>query len=143
MQNDPTTLRRILNGASTIAVVGLSPKHDRPSHEVAAYLQKRGHRIVPINPGHAGQMILGETVYPDLASIPAEIDIDMVDIFRRSEAVPEIVEAALAALPGLKSIWMQLGVSHEEAAAKARKAGVEVVQNRCPKIEYPRVMDLT
>lgn len=133
-------LRRILTEARTIAVVGLSPKADRPSYGVAAFLQAKGHRIVPVNPGHAGEMILGEPVYAELADIPADITVDMVDIFRRSEAVPEVVDAALAAVPGLRSIWMQLGVQHEGAAAKARAAGLDVVQDRCPKIEYPRVM---
>lgn len=143
MQDDPARLRRILTEARVIAVVGLSPKPDRPSHEVAAYLQARGHRILPINPGHAGQRILGEMTYPDLAAIPAGERVDMVDIFRRSEAVPEIVADALVALPGLRSIWMQLGVQHEAAAAQARAAGLDVVQDRCPKMDYPALFPET
>ncbi|MCL7464953.1 CoA-binding protein [Phaeovulum sp. NW3] len=135
-----TDLRQILSTTRVIAVVGISPKADRPSHEVAAYLQRKGYRIVPVNPGHAGETILGETVFADLAAIPGDIAVDMVDIFRRSEAVPEVVAAALDHLPGLRTIWMQLGVIHAEAAATARAHGVRVVMDRCPKIDYPRVM---
>jgi hypothetical protein len=107
---------------------------------VARFLQSKGYRVVPVNPGLAGQTLLGEKVWPDLASIPAGMGVDMVDVFRRSDAVPGIVAAALAHLPGLRTIWMQLGVSHEEAAAQARARGVAVVQDRCPAIEYPRLM---
>lgn len=135
-----TDLRQILSTTRVIAVVGISPKPDRPSHEVAAYLQRKGYRIVPVNPGHAGETILGETVFADLAAIPGDIAVDMVDIFRRSEAVPEVVAAALDHLPGLRTIWMQLGVIHPGAAATARARGVRVVMDRCPKIDYPRVM---
>lgn len=135
-----TDLRQILSTTRVIAVVGISPKADRPSHEVAAYLQRKGYRIVPVNPGHAGHTILGETVFADLAAIPGDIAVDMVDIFRRSEAVPEVVAAALDHLPGLRTIWMQLGVIHPGAAATARARGVRVVMDRCPKIDYPRVM---
>ncbi len=131
--------RRIKDETKVIAVVGLSPKSDRPSWGVARYLQGLGNRIIPVNPGHAGERILGETVYPDLASIPADAGVDMVDIFRRSDAVPAIVDEALAHLPDLKVIWMQLGVTHDEAAARAQTAGKTVVQDRCPKIEYPRL----
>ncbi len=138
----PAELRRILTQAGTIAVVGLSPRPDRPSHGVAAFLLARGHRIVPVNPGHAGQTILGQPVYARLADIPPEITVDMVDVFRASGAVPGIVDEALAALPGLRAIWLQLGVEHAGAMAKARAAGIETVWNRCPKIEYARVIDL-
>ena len=131
--------RRIKDATSVIAVVGLSPKPDRPSWGVARYLQGLGNRIIPVNPGHAGEQILGETVYADLAAIPADAGVDMVDIFRRSDAVPAIVDQALTLLPDLKVIWMQLGVSHDAAAAKAEAAGKIVVQDRCPKIEYPRL----
>ena len=131
--------RRIKDETKVIAVVGLSPKSDRPSWGVARYLQGLGNRIIPDNPGPAGERILGETVYPDLASIPADAGVDMVDIFRRSDAVPAIVDEALAHLPDLKVIWMQLGVTHDEAAARAQTAGKTVVQDRCPKIEYPRL----
>ncbi|MEZ5724215.1 MAG: CoA-binding protein [Paracoccaceae bacterium] len=132
-------IRQIRDRTRTIAVVGLSPKKDRPSWGVARFLQARGYRIIPVNPGHAGAEILGETVYADLSSVPADAGVDMVDIFRRSEAVPEIVDEALRVLPDLKTIWMQLGVSHPEAAAKAEAAGMVVIQDRCPKIEFPRL----
>lgn len=132
-------IRQIRDRTRTIAVVGLSPKKDRPSWGVARFLQARGYRIIPVNPGHAGAKILGETVYADLSSVPADAGVDMVDIFRRSEAVPEIVDEALRVLPDLKTIWMQLGVSHPEAAAKAEAAGMVVIQDRCPKIEFPRL----
>ena len=132
-------IRQIRDRTRTIAVVGLSPKQDRPSWGVARFLQARGYRIIPVNPGHAGAKILGETVYADLSAIPADAGVDMVDIFRRSEAVPEIVDEALRVLPDLKTIWMQLGVSHPEAAAKAEAAGMVVIQDRCPKIEFPRL----
>ena len=131
--------RRIKDETKTIAIVGLSPKSERPSWGVARYLQGLGYRIIPVNPGHAGEQILGETVYPDLAAIPADAGVDMVDIFRRSDAVPAIVDQALSVLPDLKVIWMQLGVTHEAAAAKAEAAGKIAVQDRCPKIEYPRL----
>jgi len=133
------TIRQIRDTVRTIAVVGLSPKSERPSWGVARYLQGRGYRIIPVNPGHAGEEILGETVYKDLASIPSDVQVDMVDIFRRSDAVPGIVDDALTHLPDLSVIWMQLGVTHDEAAAKARDAGKTVIQDRCPKIEFPRL----
>ena len=130
-------IARIARETRTIAVVGLSPKPDRPSHGVARFLQARGYRVIPVNPGHAGESILGETTYAALSDIPKDADVDMVDIFRRSEAVPAIVDEALAELPALQTIWMQIGVMHAEAAEKARAAGKTVVQNRCPKIEFP------
>lgn len=133
-------IARIVRETRTIAVVGLSPKPDRPSYGVARYLQSQGFRVIPVNPGHAGESILGETVYADLASIPKDSAVEMVDIFRRSEAVPEIVEEALRELPALQTVWMQLGVTHEGAAQAARAAGKTVVQNRCPKIEFPRYL---
>ncbi len=121
----------------SIAVVGWSPKPDRPSHGVARYLAARGYRVIPVNPGQAGQdSSLGEVVRASLAEI--EGGVDMVDIFRRSEEVGPVVDAALN-VPGIKVIWMQLGVEHAAAAAKARDAGVQVVQNRCPAIEIPRL----
>lgn len=132
-------LRRILTTTRVIAVVGISPNPVRPSFFVGRYLGLRGYRVIPVNPSQAGTTLLGETVYPDLDAIPKDIPVDMVDIFRRSDAVPAIVDAAMAALPHLRTIWMQLGVSHPEAAAKAEAAGISVVQNRCPKIEYQRL----
>jgi hypothetical protein len=134
------TLRQILSSTRVIAVVGISDNPDRPSNRVARFLQQKGYKIVPVNPGHAGETLLGETVRQDLASIPPELAVDMVDIFRRSEAVPGIVAQALAHLPALRTVWMQLGVTSEDAAEAARARGVEVVQNRCPAIEYPRLM---
>jgi predicted CoA-binding protein len=140
MQNpDDDTIRQILTGTHTVAVVGWSPNPERPSHGVADFLIGRGMRMIPVNPGQAGQIYAGEVIRAGLRDIPAGDKIDMVDIFRRSDAVPEIVDAALDALPGLKVIWMQLGVIHDAAAAKARARGVIVVQDRCPKIEARRL----
>ena len=130
---------RIARETRVIAIVGLSPKPDRPSYGVAQFLQRRGYRIVPVNPAHAGEEILGETVRASLADVPDPAAVDMVDIFRRSEAVPGIVDEALAALPNLRTVWMQLGVESEEAAAAARARGVAVVMDRCPKIEFARL----
>ncbi|WP_312526188.1 CoA-binding protein [Paracoccus sp. (in: a-proteobacteria)] len=132
-------IARVLKQARTIAIVGMSPKEDRPSWGVARFLKSQGYRVIPVNPGHAGSTFLDETVYADLKSIPAEVKVDMVDIFRRPEAVAGIVDEALQYLPDLKSIWMQLGVRHAEASAKARKAGIAVIEDRCPKIELPRL----
>ena len=131
------TIRNALTRAKTIAVVGASNKPDRPSHGVARFLQSKGFRVVPVNPGLAGQTLLGETVYADLASIP--FDVDMIDIFRASDAVPGIVDEALARFPNLQTIWMQLGVTSEAAADVAAARGVTVIQNRCPAIEMPRL----
>lgn len=133
-------LREIFETTRTVAVVGFSNKPERASYMVANFLKSKGYRVIPINPGLAGQEFLGEVVHADLASVPAEIEVDMVDIFRRSESVPEVVTEALAALPHLRTIWMQLGVIHEGAAAEARHAGKRVVMDRCPKIDYPRIM---
>ena len=115
----------ILSSAHTIAVVGLSGKRFRPSYGVAEYLKRSGYRIIPVNP-HESE-VLGERSYPDLESIPVPVDI--VDIFRRSEAVPEIVEAAIRI--GAKAVWMQEGVWNEEAARRAEEAGLAVVMDRC------------
>lgn len=115
----------ILESVRTIAVVGLSSKRYRPSYGVAEYLKRSGYRIVPVNPEETE--VLGERSYPDLDSVPGEIDV--VDIFRRSEFVPEIVEAAIR--KGAKVVWMQEGVIHEEAANRAREAGLTVVMDRC------------
>lgn len=138
---DPSdaVLREILSTTRVIAVVGVSPNPVRPSFYVARYLGLKGYRVIPVNPGHAGEEILGERVWPDLGAIPKEAAVDMVDIFRRPEAVPGIVEEALAELPELRTIWMQIGVTHAAAAARAEAAGLRVVENRCPKIEYQRL----
>ena len=130
-------IRRILGAVRTIAVVGWSPKPDRPSHRVAAFLKAKGFRVIPVNPGQAGQEALGEVVRASLAEIGGGVDI--VDIFRRSEEAGAVVDEALATLPGLRAVWMQLGVVDEAAAARARAVGVEVVMDRCPAIEMPRL----
>ncbi|RJO65501.1 MAG: CoA-binding protein [Myxococcales bacterium] len=127
-------IRRLLASAKTIAVVGLSDNPERDSYRVAAYLKTHGYRIVPVNPAKAE--ILGEKSYASLKDVPHSIDI--VDIFRKPEAIPEIVEDAIAA--GAKAVWMQLGLAHAEAAAKARAAGLEVVQSKCTKIEHGRLL---
>lgn len=133
-------IRAIMEETSTIALVGASPKTHRPSHRVANFLVESGYRVIPVNPGIAGRTMFGETVYASLSDIPSDITIDMVDIFRRSEAVGPVVEEALAALwPLPKTVWMQIGVINEEAAAKARAAGLKVVQNLCPVIEIVRL----
>jgi predicted CoA-binding protein len=118
-------MEEILRASHTIAVVGLSSKRYRPSYGVAGYMKRAGYRILPVNPQETE--IMGETCYPDLDSIPEPIDI--VDIFRRSEYVPEIVEAAIR--KGAKAIWMQEGVYHEEAARRAEAAGMLVMMDRC------------
>jgi predicted CoA-binding protein len=130
-------LKSILQGNKTVAVVGVSMNPVRPSYYVARYLGLKGYRVIPVNPGHAGKRLFGEVVQPSLSDIAEPVD--MVDIFRRSEAVPAIVDEALAHFPKLKCIWMQIGVEHAEAAAKAEARGVDVIQNRCPKIEYQRL----
>ncbi len=123
----------IIRQYRTIAVVGLSPDPSRPSYQVAQYLQEHGYRIIPVNP--KCQEILGEPCYPDLRSIPVPVDI--VDIFRQVEAIPGIVAEAIAI--GAKVVWMQLGLEHPEAAAQARQAGLQVVMNRCLKVEHARL----
>ncbi len=124
----------ILRDARTIAMVGASPNWNRPSFFVMKYLQGKGFRVIPVNPRAAGEEILGEKVYPDLKSVP--VPVDMVDVFRAADAVPGIVEDAIAI--GAKIVWMQLGVRHDAAAARAEEAGIRVVMNRCPKIEFGR-----
>lgn len=127
----------ILNSVKTIAIVGASANDVRPSFFVAKYLIDKGFSVFPVNPGHAGKEILGRMTYARLADIPEPID--MVDIFRASNAVPAIVDEALALAPLPKVIWTQLTVRHDDAAAKAEAAGIKVVMDRCPKIEYGRL----
>lgn len=134
---DDARLRRILKETKVIACVGVSANPVRPSHYVARYLGLKGFRVIPVNPGLAGQTLFGERVAGALSEIEAEVD--MVDIFRRPEHVPPIVEEALAAFPSLRTIWMQIGVVNEAAAEAARARGCEVVMDRCPKIEYQRL----
>jgi predicted CoA-binding protein len=130
-------IRGILNTVKTIAMVGFSPKDNRPSYFVFKYLRERGYHVIPVNPGHAGKDVLGQKIYAKLADIPEPID--MVDIFRASEFAPGIVEEALALKPRPQVIWMQLTVRNDEAARRAEEAGLKVVMNRCPKIEYGRL----
>jgi hypothetical protein len=136
---DDQTIRAILTGIRRVAVIGWSPNPMRPSHGVAAFLARRGKEVWRVNPGQAGRMVDGRPVAARLSDLPKEAGIEMVDIFRRSALVGPVVDEALAALPDLKVIWMQLGVSDEAAAARARARGVTVVQNRCPAIEMPRL----
>ena len=128
-------IRTILQNTKTIALVGASNKVQRASYRVMAFLQNKQYRVIPVNPRLAGNELLGETVYGSLADIPDAID--MVDIFRNSEAVGLIIEEAIQVSP--KVIWMQLDVINKEAAEKAENAGIQVIMDRCPKIEYVRV----
>ena len=130
-------IRGILNTVKTIAMVGFSPKENRPSYFVFKYLTERGYRVIPVNPGHAGKEVLGQKIYAKLADIPEPIDI--FDIFRGSEFALGIVQEALALTPKPQVIWMQLTVRNDEAAKLAEDAGLKVVMNRCPKIEYGRL----
>ena len=125
-----TLIRRILSEVKTIALVGASAKEVRPSFFVLKYLLAKGFDVFPVNPGLAGQTILGREVFADLASVP--VAIDMVDVFRGSPAVPGIVDEALALDPLPKILWLQLTVRHDEAAARAEAAGIKMVMNRCP-----------
>lgn len=127
----------ILNSVKTVAMVGASANDVRPSYFVLKYLLAKGFSVFPINPGHAGKEILGRMTYASLADVPEPID--MVDIFRNAAAVPGIVDEVMKLDPLPKVIWMQLGVRHDEAAARAEAAGIKVVMNRCPKIEYGKL----
>lgn len=128
-------LRHILGTCKTIAVVGLSPQWHRPSFFAAKYMQSHGYRIVPVNP--TASEILGERCYPSVTAAAQEVTIDMVDCFRKTEDIPPIAEEAIAI--GAKCLWMQLGIAHEAAAARAQAAGLQVVMNRCVKIEHARL----
>jgi uncharacterized protein len=132
-----TYIRAILNGVKTIAVVGASPLNVRPSYFVFKYLAERGYDMIPVNPGQVGNSLLGKPFVASLRDIDRPVD--MVDIFRASAHVMPIVEEALALTPRPKVIWMQIGVRNDEAAARAEAAGLQVVMNRCPKIEYGRL----
>lgn len=136
MLTETETIRQILASCRTVAVVGLSPKPDRASHEVAHYLQAHGWRIIPVNPVAAasGATILGETVYATLQEAAQHASIDVVDVFRNSEDVPPVAQEAIAI--GARALWLQLGVENAAAAAAAQAAGLWVVQNRCLKIEH-------
>jgi uncharacterized protein len=130
-------IRGILNTVKSIAMVGISPKDNRPSYFAFKYLLERGYRMIPVNPGQAGREILGRTVYARLSDIPEPVD--MVDLFRASRYAEAIVEEALTLEPRPQVIWMQLGVRNDAAAAKAEAGGIKVVMDRCPKIEYGRL----
>lgn len=134
---DNAYISGILNSVRTIAIVGASANDVRPSWFVTKYLLDKGFSVIPVNPGQAGKDILGQRVYARLADIPQPID--MVDIFRASSAVPAVLDEVLALDPLPKVLWMQLGVRNDEAAARAEAAGMKVVMNRCPKIEYGRL----
>ncbi|PZO81419.1 MAG: CoA-binding protein [Mesorhizobium amorphae] len=134
---DNTYISDILHGVRRIAMVGASANEVRPSFFVLKYLLAKGYEVVPVNPGQAGKQILGQQVYAKLADIPGAID--MVDVFRASDAVPGIVAEMLALDPLPKVLWLQLGVRHDEAAKTAEGAGIRVVMNRCPKIEFGRL----
>jgi uncharacterized protein len=130
-------IRGILNTVKTIAMVGISPKENRPSYFAFKYLLERGYRMIPVNPGQEGKEILGQKVYARLSDIPEPVD--MVDIFRASQHALPVVEESLNLTPKPQVVWMQLGVRNDEAAARAEAAGLKVVMNRCPKIEYGRL----
>ncbi|MBX3582519.1 MAG: CoA-binding protein [Rhizobiaceae bacterium] len=134
---DDAYISGILNSIKTIAIVGASANEVRPSFFVLKYLINKGFDVYPVNPGQAGKEILGTKFYARLSDIP--VPIDMVDVFRASEAVPGIVEEVLGLDPLPKVLWTQLTVRHDEAAARAEAAGIKVVMNRCPKIEYGRL----
>lgn len=131
-------IREILETVKVIALVGASPDPSRPSNSVMRYLQQRGYRVIPVNPGQAGKAINGATVVASLADINEPVD--MVDVFRASDYLPKVVEEALAMRHMPKVIWTQLGVRDDAAAALAEQAGVKVVMNRCPAIEIPRLI---
>jgi hypothetical protein len=134
---DDDTLRRILRGIRTVAVVGVSANPVRPSYFVARYLSLKGKRVIPVNPGLAGQTLFGEEVRATVADCPPEVD--MIDVFRRSDHVPPIVDEAVAHLPKLRTVWLQIGVQSDEARALCAQRGLDFIQNRCPKIEYQRL----
>jgi predicted CoA-binding protein len=136
-QYSDSYIRGILNTVKTIAMVGVSANSSRPSYFAFKYLLERGYRMIPVNPGLAGQELLGQAVYATLGEIPEPVD--MVDIFRAPRYGRAIVQEALALTPKPQVIWMQLGIRNDEAAALAEKNGLKVVMNRCPKIEYGRL----
>ena len=132
-------IARILRSVKTIAMVGASPNEVRPSYFAMKYLLDKGFKVIPVNPGQAGKEILGQKVYANIAALPAPVD--MIDIFRASEHIGPIMDEAIAHKErlGLKVVWMQLGIINEEAAKRGEAAGLTVIQNRCPKIEYGRL----
>lgn len=137
MSNIDTHITAILNRTNTVAIVGFSANPERASHGVAKFWADRGARVIGVNPGLAGQVFFGETVVATIADLPDGVD--MIDVFRQSSAVAGIVDEALARFDGLSTIWLQLGVQDDTAAAKATARGVDVIANRCPKIEARRL----
>ncbi|KQV31714.1 CoA-binding protein [Rhizobium sp. Root1203] len=137
-QYDDNYILDILRSVKTIALTGASPNPARPSNGVMGYLLSRGYEVIPVNPGQAGKHIQGQTVYARLADLP--VPVDMVDVFRASEHLSEVVDESLAMNPRPKVIWAQLGVRDDAAAARAEAGGIKVVMNRCPAIEYPRLV---
>ncbi|WP_424939335.1 CoA-binding protein [Aliiroseovarius sp. S253] len=133
-----TRLKQILTTTRVIGLVGLSHKSDRASNRVAGFLTAKGYRVIGVNPGLAGKEMFGETVVASVADLPEETD--MIDLFRRSEAIEPIVDEALANLPNLRTVWMQLEIFNAPARAKAEARGIDVVEDRCPAIEYPRLI---
>eukprot|EP00747_Dinoflagellata_sp_TGD_P082400 gnl/TRDRNA2_/TRDRNA2_161675_c0_seq1.p1 gnl/TRDRNA2_/TRDRNA2_161675_c0~~gnl/TRDRNA2_/TRDRNA2_161675_c0_seq1.p1 ORF type:complete len:170 (+),score=31.90 gnl/TRDRNA2_/TRDRNA2_161675_c0_seq1:95-604(+) len=136
-------IKGILSSVRVIAVVGASTDGNKPSYLASQYMQTKGYRIIPVNPGAAGQEILGEKIFSKLADIPTSIQIDMVDVFRNSEAAAAVADDAIAlkASHGVSVLWMQLDVINHTAADRATAAGLEVVMDRCPKIEYARLYE--
>jgi predicted CoA-binding protein len=132
-------LRKILRSVQTIAMVGISPRWNRPSFFAMKYLQAKGYRVIPVNPRAAGEVILGETCHAALADVPGRID--MVDIFRDAEAVGAVVDEAIALKEekGIRIVWMQLGIRDDDAAARGTAAGLTMIMDRCPKIEFGRL----
>lgn len=139
MHDSDQNLRTIFERTRVIACVGASDKPARPSFYVSQFLMSKGYRVIPVSPRLAGGRLWGELVYPGLGDIPKQEAVDFIDLFLRSDAVLPVVETALESLPNLKTVWMQLGIQNEQAAKMAEAAGVTVIQNRCPKIEYPRL----
>eukprot|EP00536_Pseudo-nitzschia_multiseries_P002532 jgi/Psemu1/294851/fgenesh1_pm.34_\ len=135
--NNPETIRKVLTTSRNIALVGASAKSVRPSNYVMKFLLDNGYNVIPVNPGLEGKELHGKMVYGSLSKIPKDVPIDMVDIFRNSEAVPPIVDEAISI--GANCVWMQSGIVNEAAADKAKEAGLDVVMDACPKIEIPRL----
>ncbi len=140
MTTDDTVIHRVLEAARTIAVVGASQNPERASNYVMKFLQDQGYRTIPINPGLAGQTLWGETVYASLAEAPGPFE--MVDVFRPSAAAGAVVDEAIGLkdAKGIRSVWLQIGVIDEAAAERVRAAGLDIVMNRCPKVEFPRLI---
>lgn len=138
LNDSDAELREILSAVKTIALLGASPNEDRPSYHVMEFLLQKGYRVLPVNPGQAGKEILGASVYASLSDIPEPVD--MVEVFRASNAVAGIVDEILSLKAQPKVLWTQLGVIDVDAGKRAHDAGLKVVMNRCPAIEYPRLI---